>query len=164
MPVEPSDPRRGPENAAVAVTSGLLKRLNRDELQGVIAHEIAHIRNRDIQLMLFAGVLAGAIVILAEVGLEGVNFDTCGSAGDADFLAALEAVAGIKKILPDLPILMGASGEFILGMHGEITYNGQRLAGLYPHQQVKIVESAGAAFALPASTIRIEGDDRPTQA
>jgi len=56
----------------VAVTSGLLKALNRDELQGVIAHEIAHVRNRDIQLMLFAGVLAGAIVILAEVGLRGM--------------------------------------------------------------------------------------------
>ena len=65
---------RKPENAAVAVTSGLLKRLNRDELQGVIAHEIAHVKNRDIQLMLFAGVLAGAIVILAEFGLRGMFF------------------------------------------------------------------------------------------
>ena len=65
---------RRPETAAVAVTSGLLKTLNRDELQGVIAHEIAHVRNRDVQLMLFAGVLAGAIVILAEVGLRGMWF------------------------------------------------------------------------------------------
>jgi heat shock protein HtpX len=65
---------RRAETASVAVTSGLLKRLSRDELQGVIAHEIAHIRNRDIQLMLFAGVLAGAIVILAEVGLRGMWF------------------------------------------------------------------------------------------
>ncbi len=65
---------RRPETAAVAVTSGLLKTLNRDELQGVIGHEIGHVRNRDIQLMLFAGVLAGAIVILAEVGLRGMWF------------------------------------------------------------------------------------------
>ena len=65
---------RRPETAAVAVTSGLLKTLSRDELQGVIAHELAHVRNRDIQLMLFAGVLAGAIVILAEVGLRGMWF------------------------------------------------------------------------------------------
>jgi heat shock protein HtpX len=65
---------RTPETAAVAVTSGLLKALNRDELQGVIAHEIAHVRNRDIQLMLFAGVLAGAIVLLAEVGMRGMWF------------------------------------------------------------------------------------------
>ncbi len=65
---------RTPETAAVAVTSGLLKSLNRDELQGVIAHELAHVRNRDIQLMLFAGVLAGAIVLLAEVGMRGMWF------------------------------------------------------------------------------------------
>jgi len=65
---------RRAENASVAVTSGLLHELNRDELQGVIAHELGHIRNRDIQLMLFAGVLAGAIVILAEVGLRGMWF------------------------------------------------------------------------------------------
>ena len=65
---------RRAETAAIAVTSGLLKTLDRDELQGVVAHEMAHVRNRDIQLMLFAGVLAGAIVILAEVGLRGMWF------------------------------------------------------------------------------------------
>ena len=62
------------ETAAVAVTSGLLRRLNRDELQGVIAHEMAHVRNRDVLLMLFAGVLAGAVVILADVGLRSMWF------------------------------------------------------------------------------------------
>ncbi len=61
---------RKPENASVAVTSGLLKVLDRDELQGVIAHELAHVKNRDILLMLYAGVLMGAIVLLADVGLR----------------------------------------------------------------------------------------------
>ena len=65
---------RKPEKAAVAVTRGLLRQLSRDELQGVVAHEIAHVRNRDIQLMLFAGVLVGAIVILSEVGMRGMWF------------------------------------------------------------------------------------------
>jgi len=65
---------RKPETAAVAVTAGLLKILDRDELQGVIAHEMAHVRNRDVLLMLFAGILAGAVVILAEVGLRGMWF------------------------------------------------------------------------------------------
>jgi heat shock protein HtpX len=65
---------RKPETASVAVTSGLLKALNRDELQGVVAHELGHVRNRDILLMLFAGVMAGAIVMLAEVGLRGMWF------------------------------------------------------------------------------------------
>ena len=61
---------RKPETASVAVTSGLLKALDRDELQGVIAHELGHVKNRDILLMLFAGVLMGAIVLLADVGLR----------------------------------------------------------------------------------------------
>ncbi len=90
---------------------------------------------------------------LADVGLEGLNFDTCGSAGDADFLAALQAVEELKKAAPDLPILMGASGEFILGMHGEVIFDGKRLAGLYPQEQVKVVEAAGAdIFGLAINT------------
>jgi len=56
---------RNPDKAAVAVTSGLLQKLNRDELQGVIGHEIAHVRNRDVLLMAMCGVLLGTIVILA---------------------------------------------------------------------------------------------------
>jgi heat shock protein HtpX len=56
---------RSPDKAAVAITSGLLQKLNRDELQGVIGHEIAHIRNRDVLLMAISAVLLGTIVILA---------------------------------------------------------------------------------------------------
>lgn len=56
---------RSPERASVAVTSGLLQKMNRDELQGVIAHEIAHIKNRDVLLMSMLAVLLGTIVILA---------------------------------------------------------------------------------------------------
>ncbi len=56
---------RDPNHAAVAITSGLLERLNRDELQGVIAHEISHIRNRDVLLMSLAGIMLGTIVILS---------------------------------------------------------------------------------------------------
>ena len=56
---------RNPKKAAIAVTSGLLQKLNRDELQGVIAHEISHVVNRDVLLMVMCGVLLGTIVILA---------------------------------------------------------------------------------------------------
>ena len=94
---------------------------------------------------------------LAEVGLEGLNFDTSGSAGDADFLAALQAVRELKTAVPDLPILMGASGEFVLGMHGEVSFDGMRLAGLFPHEQVKVVEAAGAdIFGLAVNTVTTE--------
>ena len=56
---------RSKDHTAVAITTGLLDKLNRDELQGVIAHEMSHIKNRDVQLMVLASVLLGAIVILA---------------------------------------------------------------------------------------------------
>ena len=56
-----------PDNAAVAVTTGLLSVLSRDELQGVIAHEIGHIKNMDTKFMTIAGVMMGTIVILADV-------------------------------------------------------------------------------------------------
>ncbi|MCD6390755.1 MAG: M48 family metallopeptidase [Dehalococcoidia bacterium] len=59
---------RDPKRASVAITSGLLQKLNRDELQGVIAHEISHIKNRDVLLMSMCSILLGTIVILAWYG------------------------------------------------------------------------------------------------
>ena len=59
-----------PKKSAVAVTTGLLTKLNRDELQGVIAHEIAHIVNRDTMYMLFAAILIGTITVMAESAMR----------------------------------------------------------------------------------------------
>ena len=59
---------RDPNRASVAITSGLLQKLNRDELQGVMAHEISHVKNRDVLLMAMCSVLLGTIVILAYYG------------------------------------------------------------------------------------------------
>jgi heat shock protein HtpX len=59
---------RDPKRASVAITSGLLQKLNRDELQGVIAHELSHVKNRDVLLMAMCSVLLGTIVILAWYG------------------------------------------------------------------------------------------------
>jgi dimethylamine--corrinoid protein Co-methyltransferase len=90
---------------------------------------------------------------LANVGLEGFNLDTCASAGDADFLAVLRAVEQLKTEFPDLPIIVGTSGEFVLGMHGQVTYKGKRLAGMYGQDQAKIAEEAGAdIFGLAINT------------
>jgi heat shock protein HtpX len=58
---------RSPASGVVCVTSGLLTKLNRDELQGVMAHELSHIRNYDIQYMTTVATMAGMISILAEV-------------------------------------------------------------------------------------------------
>jgi heat shock protein HtpX len=60
---------RNPQNAAVAVTTGLLEMLSRDELAGVIAHELAHIKNHDTLLMTITATIAGAISMLAQFGM-----------------------------------------------------------------------------------------------
>ncbi len=69
---------RNPKRASVAITSGLLEKLNRDELQGVIAHEISHIRNRDVLLMAMCSILLGTIVILAWYGSRFLFFSGMG--------------------------------------------------------------------------------------
>ena len=56
---------RNPEHASIAVTEGILRTLNREELEGVISHEIAHIKNRDILIGTIAATLAGAIMTIA---------------------------------------------------------------------------------------------------
>jgi heat shock protein HtpX len=61
---------RSPESASIAVTAGLLSKLNRDELQGVVAHETGHILNRDILFVMMAGIMLGTIVLLANIFLR----------------------------------------------------------------------------------------------
>ncbi len=61
---------RNPEHASIAVTTGLLDRLDREELQGVIAHELAHVRNLDIRFALLLGVLVGGIALAADFFLR----------------------------------------------------------------------------------------------
>jgi heat shock protein HtpX len=67
------------KTSSIAVTAGLLTSLNRDELQGVIAHEMSHIMNRDILFMTFAGTMLGSIVIISEVFLKTLSFSSGGS-------------------------------------------------------------------------------------
>jgi len=58
---------RDPQHALIGITTGLRKKLNRDELQAVIAHEMAHIKNYDIRLMMLIGVFAGIIVLMSDL-------------------------------------------------------------------------------------------------
>jgi heat shock protein HtpX len=60
---------RNPENAAVAATTGLLQSLSREEVAGVMAHELAHVQNRDTLIMTIAATIGGAISMLAQFGL-----------------------------------------------------------------------------------------------
>ena len=61
---------RDPKHASVAITSGLLQKLDREELQGVIGHELSHVRNFDIRFALIVGVLVGSIALLSDFFLR----------------------------------------------------------------------------------------------
>ena len=99
-----------PQHCAIAVTAGLLSRLNRDELQGVIAHEMAHIANRDVLFMTMAGIMLGSMVLISEVFLRGMFYRggcsrrySSGSSGKGGGAAIMLIVALVVAILA--PIL-----------------------------------------------------------
>ena len=97
-----------PERACVAVTRGLLERLTRDELQGVIAHELGHISNRDTLFMTLAGVTPGAIVLLADFGIRSLLWGggrrrSSGNRNGGAAMAVIMIVAIVLAILA--PIL-----------------------------------------------------------
>ena len=72
---------RRPEEACVAVTTGLVDRLNREELQGVIAHELAHVKSRDTLYNVCAAVLVGAVALLSDMFLRGAFWGRRGRTG-----------------------------------------------------------------------------------
>jgi heat shock protein HtpX len=75
---------RNPHHASVAVTEGLLQVMNDDELEGVIAHELSHVRNYDILTSSVAATIAGAVTYIAQVGQWGMLFGGYGGGRDDD--------------------------------------------------------------------------------
>jgi heat shock protein HtpX len=75
---------RNPHHAAVCVTAGLMQIMNDDELEGVIAHELSHVRNYDILTSSIAATLAGAITWVAEMGRWGLIFGGYGGSRDGE--------------------------------------------------------------------------------
>jgi heat shock protein HtpX len=75
---------RNPEHAAVAVTAGLLETMEQEEVEGVIAHELAHVKNRDILIASVAATIAGAITMLASFARFGAIFGGFGNGRDGD--------------------------------------------------------------------------------
>jgi heat shock protein HtpX len=92
---------RDPAHASIAITTGLLEKLDREELQGVIGHELSHVRNLDIRFSLIVGVMVGAIAILADFflrftfwgGGRSRDRDSGGSSGGAAAIFMLIAIA-----------------------------------------------------------------------
>jgi len=86
---------RNPQNAIIAVTRGLMNRLNRQELEGVIAHEMAHINNYDVLLATVAIVLAGTIVFVSVIARNMVFFGGMGRGGRKSGQGQLIAIAAL---------------------------------------------------------------------
>jgi heat shock protein HtpX len=99
---------RNPQNSAVAVTEGLMKLLNRTELEGVLAHELAHIKNRDVLVGTIAATLAGAITMIASViqwgAILGLNRDEEDGLGSMVGAIALAIVAPIAAMLIQMAV------------------------------------------------------------
>jgi heat shock protein HtpX len=84
---------RNPEHAVVAVTQGLLKIMDRDEVSGVLAHELAHVKNRDILISSIAATMAGAIMVLASMARWSAIFGGAGRSDDEGGGGAIGLIA-----------------------------------------------------------------------
>jgi heat shock protein HtpX len=96
---------RNPDHAAVAVTEGITKLLEPHELEGVIAHEIAHIKNRDILIGTVAATLAGAIGVLANMAQWALIFGGFGGNNSDDEGGGIGSLAGSLVLIIVAPII-----------------------------------------------------------
>lgn len=120
---------RNPEHAAVAVTQGLIRLLNEDELEGVIAHELAHVKNRDTLISTMAAVMAGALAFLARMGRFRMIFGGRRNNNGAGALLQLVAIifAPLAAIL--IKMAISRSREYIADeTGGKISGNPEGLA------------------------------------
>ncbi len=115
---------RNPEHAVVAVTEGILKIMNREELEGVLAHELSHVRNRDILISSVAAALAGAIMMLANMArfaafFGGVGRDRDNEGGGIVGLLFMSILAPIAAMIIQMAI--SRSREFLADSTGAKT-------------------------------------------
>ncbi|HHY02603.1 MAG TPA: M48 family metalloprotease [Paracoccus sp.] len=133
---------RDPQHAAVAVTQGLLRILNRDELAGVIAHELAHIRHRDTLTMTVTATMAGAIAMLGNMMLFMGNRERQGGA-----LGGLLAMILAPLAATLVQLAISRSREYVADRSGaEISGNPMALASAL----AKIANAAGRTVNIPA--------------
>lgn len=113
---------RNPDNAAVAVTTGLLDRLERKELEGVIAHELAHIGNRDILISTVAVVLVGFIALISDMFLRAQLFGFGSDRGRNGWVAIIGIILAILSPLIATLIRMAISRkrEFMADASGAL--------------------------------------------
>ena len=151
---------RDPNRAAVAVTSGLLRKLNRDELQGVIAHEISHVKNRDVLLMVMCGVLLGTIVILAWYASRFLIFGGMGRTRRSSSSGGGQAQLIILAVALVLMILAPIVAQFIyFAISRKREYVADASSALYTRYPEGL---ASALEKLAASTGQIKSANQAT--
>jgi heat shock protein HtpX len=130
---------RGPGHASIAVTRGLLDTLDREELQGVVAHEMSHIRNLDTRVMTIVAALVGAVALLADWSRRGMWFgggrrrdndrDGGGAAGAIFFVVWIVAMIVAPMTAQMLAMMVSRKREFLADASGaELTRNPNGLA------------------------------------
>jgi heat shock protein HtpX len=123
---------RNPEHAAVAATSGIMRILTREELMGVMAHELSHVRHRDILISSIAATIAGAITYLAHMAqwaaIFGGGRDRDEEGGGAFGMIAMAIVAPIAAMLIQMAISRSREYEADRG-GAEMSHNPLHLAG-----------------------------------
>jgi heat shock protein HtpX len=151
---------RDPSRASVAITSGLLQKLNRDELQGVIGHELAHIKNRDVLLMSLCSVLLGTIVMLAYYATYMLFFSSMtggrrSSSGGGGSAMAIVLVVGI--------VLMILAPIFARLIYFAISRKREYLADASSAQYTRYPEGLASALEkLGASTVQLKTANQAT--
>jgi heat shock protein HtpX len=105
---------RDPQHASVAITSGLLEKLDREELQGVIGHELSHVRNLDIRFTLLVGVLVGSIALLADFFLRFSFFG--GLAGGGRRRDSNDSSGGLQAVFFVIAIVLAIVAPFFAAM------------------------------------------------
>ena len=168
--VPDSDPNafatgRGPEHSSIAVTRGLLDTLDREELQGVVAHELSHVKNLDIRVMTVVAALAGAIALLSDWARRGMMWGGgsrrrdsghggggSGVLGIVFFVIWLGAIALAPFVAQMLAMMVSRRREFLADASGaELTRNPIGLA----HALEKIEGAAAPTAAIKRGTAHL---------
>jgi len=117
---------RDPKHAVVAVTSGLLEKLNNVELEGVLSHELSHVKNFDIRVMTIVSVLVGFIALLANIFMRNIFFGSFGGSRDRGgagtiFLAVGIILAILSPIIATLiQLAISRKREFLADASGAL--------------------------------------------
>jgi heat shock protein HtpX len=110
---------RDPKHASIAVTRGLLEKLDRTELEGVLAHEMSHVVNRDIRVMLLVTVLVGTIALISDGLLRSMRFGIGGRRGGRDRGGGAGIIAIVAIVLAILTPIIATLIQFAVSRQRE---------------------------------------------